>query len=883
MIERTIIEVIEGHALRAPDSIALLEAGRAPLTYGALARQIAEMEDALRALGFGPKDRIAIALPQGSDMVTALLGIMSASAVAPLNPEFAAPEYEDYLATLKADAVVVEAGADTPARSVAGQAGIEVLEIESAPGEPAGVFRLTGRAPLAPPTAPLARPGAGNIAILLLTTGTTSRPKVVPLTHEVFRHRVLKHGRWVNLAADDRGLLFMPQFHAHGINMGIAPSLAAGGSIIAVARFDTDAFFDHLQRFNPTWYTASPTHHRAILARGANHAGAVAGSRLRFIRSGAQHLPPAIRAGLARTFRCPVIETYNTSETGQLAGTHLGEEGVDTGGDLWPSDEIAIMDDDGNVLPSGSLGEIVARGPAVFSGYEGEDANNTEVFSGGWCRTGDLGRIDEKGRLILAGRKSLEINRGGEKIAPMEIARVLESHADVEGAVVVGLPHPTLGEQPAAAVVRRPGATLTEGALRDFAVGHLAAFKVPRPIVFLDTMPLGPTGKPDLPAVRARITETTSQPPVHVAVSDPSTPCEIEARLLRLWRAQLQREDFGRLDDFFVLGGDSLQAIELSLRVEEEFGVPLPPSALLETGTVAEMARRIESGAPGDPLVALNPGGTRPPFFCVHGGDGHVIGFRHLADLLDDDQPFYALQPPWAYGNGPLPATVGDMAETYIGAIRRAQPHGPYAIGGFSFGGQVAYDMACRLRRAGEAVALLVLIDSRLRTGNTMPPGPRIRGHLRRLAALDAQGRAAYVAQRIRPFLKRVSNRLLPVGTAALGSARKAHAAGRRLAPQEVEAVSTHVSRGFVLTPGYDGPALLIKTELPPSLRADAHDTWARLMPGGLTVVPISGEHDEILGEPYVRALAAALGEHLRAAHERMAAQSPPAQPAASA
>ncbi|HEX9810361.1 MAG TPA: non-ribosomal peptide synthetase [Alphaproteobacteria bacterium] len=857
----TILEVLAGHARRAPDAVALVEADHDPLTYGGLLRQIGDVGDALRALGFGPGDRIATALPQGGAMVTALFGVASACAVAPLNPDLTAPEYEAYLRTLRADGLMVAAGTADPARAAAGRAGLAVIEIAPDPGAPAGVFRFTDPAPIRPPGDAPARPGPDDFAVLLLTTGTTARPKVVPLSHRVFRHRAFKNGGWVRLGPEDRCLLFMPPFHAHGINMGIAPPLAAGGSIVAVARFDADSFFDHLARFRPTWYTASPTHHRAILARAGDYGDVAAAARLRFVRSGAQHLAPAIREGLARAFRCPVIETYNTSETGQLAGARLDGDDTET---LWLSDEVAILDDDGNRLPAGMLGEIAARGPAVFSGYEGEGVDNSEVFAGEWCRTGDLGRVDEAGRLTLAGRKTAEINRGGEKIAPLEVARVLESHADVEGAVVVGLPHPTLGEQPAAVVIRRPGAALGERTLREFAAGRLAAFKVPRPIVFLETMPLGPTGKPDLTAIRARIANAPARG------SGDREPSPLEARLLRLWRARLHRGDIGLDDDFFVLGGDSLQAIELFLRVEEELGTPLPPSALLEAGTVAEMARRIEGDSPGEALVALKPGGTRPPFFCVHGGDGHVIGFRHLANLLGDDQPFYALQPPWTFANGPLPETVGDMAETYIAAMRAVQPRGPYALGGYSFGGAVAYEMACRLRRAGEPVALLAILDSRLKAGNATPLGAQVRGHLQRLAALDTRGKAAYVGSRLGPLLRRVLRHLRRVaGMPPLEAARDAHAAGRRLTTRQVQAVARAAARGYAPAPAYDGPAVLIKTALPPSLHADAHDTWGRLMEGRLAVVAIGGEHTEILGEPHVRDLAAALSRHLRAARAR--------------
>jgi acyl-CoA synthetase (AMP-forming)/AMP-acid ligase II len=292
-------------------------------------------------------------------------------------------------------------------------------------------------------------------------------------------------------------LNIMPLFHIHGLIAATLSSLAAGAQVSCSPGFNALKFFAWLDEVTPTWYTAVPTMHQAILGRAERHRDVVARSRLRFIRSSSASLPPQVMAELERTFRAPVIEAYGMTEAAhQMASNPLpprprkpGCVGVAAG------PEVAIMDDAGSLLSAGETGEVVIRGPNVTPGYEANPEANAKAFTNGWFRTGDQGVIDAEGYLRLTGRLKELINRGGEKISPLEVDEVLMDHPAVQQVVTFGVPSEMLGEEVAAAVVLRDGKTVTERELRDFAEARLAHFKVPRKIVFLPEIPKGATGK----------------------------------------------------------------------------------------------------------------------------------------------------------------------------------------------------------------------------------------------------------------------------------------------------------------------------------------------------------------------------------------------------
>jgi acyl-CoA synthetase (AMP-forming)/AMP-acid ligase II len=452
----------------------------------------------LNAVGIGRGDRIAIVLPNGPEMATAFLAAASTGTAAPLNPAYRADEYRFYLTDLNATALIVQRGVDTEARAVAAELGVPVIDLEPLHEAAAGSFSLdltalSERAPTSTGGPPL----PDDVALVLHTSGTTSRPKIVPLTHANLAATARNIGETLALSAGDVCLNIMPLFHIHGLMAAVIASLAAGGSVVCAPGFNALKFFGWLTTTNPTWYTAVPTMHQAILARAERNKEAIAGARLRLIRSSSASLPRQVMTAMEEVFGAPVIESYGMTEAAhQMTSNPLPPRPRKPGSVGLPAGpEVAIMGPAGSVLEKGGRGEVVIRGRNVTPGYESNPEANAAAFSDGWFRTGDQGEMDEDGYLWITGRLKELINRGGEKVSPLEVDEVLMDHPAVAQAVTFAMPHDKLGEEVAAAIVIREGETLSDSELRDFARARLADFKVPRKIVILDEIPKGATGK----------------------------------------------------------------------------------------------------------------------------------------------------------------------------------------------------------------------------------------------------------------------------------------------------------------------------------------------------------------------------------------------------
>ena len=477
------------------DAVALLAPDALPLTYDGLRGLVGKTIAALNKYGIGRDDRVAIVLPNGAEMATTFIAVASGATSAPLNPAYRLDEFEFYMSDLRAEAVIVEQGSVSPAIEAAHRLGIAVLHSTPDPEQGAGGFTLSGgHEGLASRPGPA---GRDDIALILHTSGTTSRPKIVPLSQRNVVTSAANIAGTLEFTESDRGLKIMPLFHIHGLVAGLLAPLSRGSSVYCTPGFNALKFFAWLDEVKPTWYTAVPTMHQAILARAPRNAEIVARNRLRFIRSSSSSLPPQVLRELEAMFGVPVIESYGMTEAAhQMASNPLppaprrpGSVGLAAG------PEIAIMDAAGALLAPGAVGEVVIRGPNVTRGYENNPQANEGAFSHGWFRTGDQGVIDDAGYLTLTGRLKELINRGGEKISPREVDEILLDHPAVEQAVTFALPHDKLGEDVAAAVVLRDGKTVDERGLRDFCATRLADFKVPRKIVFLAEIPKGATGK----------------------------------------------------------------------------------------------------------------------------------------------------------------------------------------------------------------------------------------------------------------------------------------------------------------------------------------------------------------------------------------------------
>ena len=483
------------------DDVAIAAPEREPLTYGGLRAQVGRTGEALARAGVRAGDRVAIVLPNGPEMATAFLGVAAHATAAPLNPAYRADEFAFYLDDLRARALILEAGAGGAAVEAAQRVGVPIIGLTPAPGAGAGCFTLDAPASAG---AGAAKPGGADggdggedAALVLHTSGTTSRPKIVPLTGANLCASARNISGWLSLGPGDRCLNIMPLFHIHGLMAGVLASLDAGGTVICTPGFNALRIFAWLDGTAPTWVTAVPTMHQAILARAARNREVVARRRLRLLRSSSSTLPAPVMGELEATFDAPVIESYGMTEAShQMTSNPMPPGERRPGGvGLAAGPEVAIMDQAGRLLAPGARGEVVIRGANVTRGYENNPEANAAAFAHGWFRTGDQGAIDGAGHLTLTGRLKEIINRGGEKIAPREVDDVLMAHPAVAQAVAFAVPHPKLGEDVAALIVLRDGAEAGERELRAFAARSLADFKVPRTILFRDEIPKGATGK----------------------------------------------------------------------------------------------------------------------------------------------------------------------------------------------------------------------------------------------------------------------------------------------------------------------------------------------------------------------------------------------------
>ena len=486
MTANTLFSVLEHGAASDP---AVVVPGGPRLTYGQLREQVSLAADRLAQHGLGRGDRIALVFPNGAESIVLFLAAATVGTAAPLNAAYKEDEFRFYLEDTGAKALIVPPGEAAAARRALPEGGalIEahldghgqlVLESQSQ-GDPS---RSAGAA------------AADDVALVLHTSGTTSRPKLVPLRHRNLAASIDNIAATYQLGADDVAMCVMPLFHIHGLMASTMATLRTGGTVVVPPRFDPLTFWPAAAAHGATWYSAVPTIHQLLLMRnrGERPPGA---EKLRFVRSSSSALAPDTMRQLEERFGAPVLEAYGMTEASHQmasnplppAGRRPGSVGVGTGV------RIGIMDETGTLLGQGEQGEVVIQGPNVTDGYLNNPEANARAFTDGWFRTGDQGVLDPDGYLSLVGRLKEMINRGGEKIAPREIDEVLLQHPAVAEAVAFGSPHPTWGEEVAAAVVLKE--PVSEKELLAFARERLADYKVPKKLYIVEEIPRGATGK----------------------------------------------------------------------------------------------------------------------------------------------------------------------------------------------------------------------------------------------------------------------------------------------------------------------------------------------------------------------------------------------------
>jgi oxalate---CoA ligase len=587
----TIHAILKNAAARDATAIAIAAPERQPLSYGRLLHQVETMAAVLASAGLNRNDRVAVVLPNGPEMAVAFVGVASSATCAPLNPAYREEEFDFYVSDLNARALIVAAAdRDSPARRVARKRQIPIIELVPAASAEAGIFTLADGHLATAQKLSFAEPS--DMALVLHTSGTTSRPKLVPLTQANICRSASSIAMSLGLTAKDCCLNVMPLFHIHGLIAALLSSLAAGARVVCTPGFDPERFYGWVDVCQPSWYTAAPTIHQAVLARAPANRATIAHRPLRLIRSCSAALPPRVMQELEEAFDTQVIEAYGMTEAShQMASNPLaprprkpGSVGLPAGSD------VAVMDETGRLLPEGEIGEVVVRGANVTNGYENNPQANQASFTNGWFRTGDQGRLDEDGYLFLTGRLKEIINQGGEKIAPREVDEILVQHPAVAQAVTFPMPHPTLGEAVAAAIILKPGAPASESELRDFAATRLADFKVPKQILIVDEIPKGPTGKLQRIGLADKLAGLLAAKQKANFVSAESST---EKEIADIWKRVLKAERVGARDDFNALGGDSLSMASMIIELEERFKVSVPIDEFLKSPTVQTLARLV--------------------------------------------------------------------------------------------------------------------------------------------------------------------------------------------------------------------------------------------------------------------------------------------------
>lgn len=552
------------------------------ISYAAALLATGRIIGALAELGIDADDRVAFMSPRGPLGIIGFLGISSVAVCCPLNPKVMPDELEATIEALQITAVV-DAAASPVVEAIAGKKNLPTLSLTA--GTASAVdFALAHRR--ARPSGRAAQSGRPQLAMMMRTSGTTSKPKLVGLTHENILAAAGVIGTAFSLGEADLCLNPMPLHHVHGLISAGISSLLAGSRIICTDGFSTTAFEETLAQRRPTWFTASPAMHMALLEH-FNATGRKPARGMRFFRSSSAPLAASAIGRLEALFDAPLIETYGLTETASMicsnplppATRKLGSVGIAFGA------EIRIGDANGNDVPANQNGEILVRGPSVIRRYRGS-AQQNDAFFGGWLRTGDIGTLDEDGYLFIVGRTKELIKRGGLSVYPSEVDNVLTSHPDVAEAVAFSVPHPTIGEELVAAVVPRAGTSPTDRDLRTFLAGRLSTYKVPTAIFVIDAIPKNETGK----IVRAELPVKLH---AHLQSSRRAPETPSETALFDIWKSVIGRDDFGVTDNVFLLGADPLRAERVAQALNMTFGHELSVRQIIANPQIRDQAALI--------------------------------------------------------------------------------------------------------------------------------------------------------------------------------------------------------------------------------------------------------------------------------------------------
>lgn len=856
--EQCVQHLFEAQVGRSPDNIALVYENQ-QLTYRELNARANQFAHYLWKLGVGPEVLVGICMDRSWEMVVAVLGVLKAGgAYVPLDPSYP----RDRLAFISEDAGIsvlvtqekhVKDTRERSARVVCFDSEWKAIANESE-------------------AAPSAVAQPENLAYVIYTSGSTGQPKGVQVPHGAVVNFINSMRERPGLTGQDILLAVTTlSFDIAGLELYLPLSVGAR-VVLAAADVAADGrrLLDLIEHCGATVMQATPATWRLLLEAGWRTRG-----RLKILCGG-----EAVSRDLADQLlgrASSVWNMYGPTETTIWSAIHRIESGgVLSIGRPIDNTQIYILDSRFKPVPLGVPGELYIGGAGLARGYKNRPELVAQQFipnpfsedpGARLYRTGDLARYLVDGNIEFLGRIDHQVKIRGFRIELGEIETVLRQHPAIAHVVVVDKEFS--GDKRLIGYVAANGEEApTEGELKDLLRRKVPEYMVPSAFVFLESLPLTPNGKLDrraLPAPDGRREETRNG---LVAARD-----LVELELARIWGKVLNVASISMTDNFFDMGGHSLLAVRLFAQIEQKFSKKLPLATLFEAPTIEQMSRllRREDWKPSwSSLVPIQSNGSKPAFFCVHAHGGNVLNFNHLARHLGSQQPFFGLQAQGLDGSQSRHTSVEQMAAHYLEEIREVQPVGPYLLGGYCFGGKVAFEMAHQLRAQGEEVSLLALIDARAPGYRTLLPWglrrlAQIKIHWRNFKELDGTDRRRYVLEKAKIAQMRL-------GRFVKATARKACVSLGLPLPQALEAfVEQKRPRiGLYWAKAYPGKLTVFAPTSSHSgyHRFESHLGWNRLAAGGLEIHEIPGQVTAIIAEPYVKELA----DQLRACIERAAA-----------
>ncbi|MBW4039567.1 MAG: AMP-binding protein [Acidobacteria bacterium] len=872
-------------AVEAPRRTALLEPGGHAFSYIQLWTMCEALRQLLKSEGIQSHETVAVVLPDALCGLISTLGISRICACAPINPAVSAPELERDLLELGAVAIVIEH--ENEAFSAMGEK-LGLLVIVSTVTEDRCSWRVKTKM-VESKRSPIQLPACTTL--LLHTSATTGRRKIVPLTNGNLDAMFRNTSHALHLTSDDRLLLMAKLFHIQGI-IGAWAQLRAGGCVITGLEYTPQSFQQCLLTYRPTWYTGGPTLHRAIVSN-LNSYPIPKPTSLRFVRSGGAILPAELADALEDSLGVPVLDVYGLTEVGGIASTPLGSPrvtGTSTSRPVGPSTgpEIAVMHSDGTLLGTSQEGQIVVRGPNVMPGYVNDQDANRDAYRDGWFLTGDLGRIDDAGFLWITGRIKEMINRGGQKLIPDEVDAVLIAHEAIREVATFAVAHPSLGEDVACAIVVREGSRVDDEELREFAAMKLSTYKLPRRIYRLNAIPRGATGKPQRLVLRERFSNSVDfshsslepapaeavipqrslkdGPPV---VVKPGIPTDLMECLLSIWRRCLRTEQIGIHDDFFEIGGDSINAATMLAEVESIFSLPskLSDSQFFRNPTLTtlyKLATEAMAGCASKPasskmelIPVVTHNGPNIALYMIPSDGAEGFSFRELGRQLKPAWSLDLLRPGslWHEHSADSIQVAGKQAAALV--IERSHQC-LCVIGGFCYGGVVAFETARALEQRGRSCLLLLFDVPTPGFPRLIQDGPAI------LKAIAKTVTSSLRAGKMRPILSIVRRLMRRVLWLAFRSMQRRGTSWKKQPMRWLSEQSRAGYFSFISPTTISSPILhIMATDAQDPLLESSRHAWRLFAGGGIRTIVIPGEHDTMFRQSNVPLIVQNIAEWL--------------------